>query len=151
MSGFSFQGEGLAALSSVCFAVGHFCSKRLTNTEKPSVVTGWQMLIGGLILIIVGYTFNGRIIFYGIKCLYIIIYLAILSAVAYTIWSTMLKYNPVYKISVFHLLTPIFGAILSGIILAENVLTIANIGSLLLVCTGIWLVNKKTVIKIKQI
>ena len=69
-------------------------------------------------------------------------YLATLSAVAYSLWGILLKYNPVSKVAVFGFMNPVFGVILSAIFLKENdALGLTSLISLILVCIGIYTVN----------
>ena len=73
----------------------------------------------------------------------ILFYLAFVSAVAYTLWSLLLSQNPVSRIAVFNFLIPVFGVILSTILLHEKgMFSMTTVLSLLLVCLGIWLVNR---------
>ena len=101
---------------------------------------------GGIILIIVGLLFGGRISGFTTSSVMLLIYLAMISSVAYTIWGILLKYNPVGKVAVFGFTNPIFGVILSAWLLGENnqAFTPQGIIALLLVCIGIFIVNKKT-------
>ena len=55
----------------------------------------------------------------------------------------MLKYQPVAKVTVYMFLVPVFGSILSAVILNENVFTVKNLIALIFVCLGILLVNKQ--------
>ena len=68
-------------------------------------------------------------------------YLAVLSAMAFTIWTLLLKYNPVAKISIYNSLTPVFGALCSAVVLGERFFSIKNLAALALVCGGVYLVN----------
>ena len=62
---------------------------------------------------------------------------------AYTLWSLLLSQNPVSRIAVFNFLIPVFGVILSTILLHEKgMFSMTTVLSLLLVCLGIWLVNR---------
>ncbi|MEE1105126.1 MAG: EamA family transporter, partial [Ruminococcus sp.] len=67
--------------------------------------------------------------------------LAFVSAAAFTVWTALLRIHPASKISVFNLLVPIFGTVLSGLLLGENILKIETLLSLLLIAAGILLVN----------
>ena len=50
----------------------------------------------------------------------VLLYLAFVSAAAYSLWSVLLKYNPVSKIAVFGFMNPMCGVIISGIVLKES-------------------------------
>ena len=70
------------------------------------------------------------------------VYMILLSSVAFLLWTLLLKYNPVGMISVFNFLIPIFGALLSALFLGESILELKNLIALSLVCSGIWLVTR---------
>lgn len=55
----------------------------------------------------------------------------------------LLKYNPVSKVTVYSFMTPVFGVLLSVLMLPEttNVSYISLIITLILVCGGILLIN----------
>ncbi len=69
--------------------------------------------------------------------------MALLSSAAFSLWNLLLKYNKVGPVSVYNFLTPIFGSILSAIFLGENIFEFKNMIALVLVCLGIWMVNKQ--------
>ena len=74
----------------------------------------------------------------------ILLWLAFVSAAAFTLWTALLKYHPASKISVFNLLVPVFGTILSGILLGENIFRAEIFLSLILITAGILAVNLST-------
>lgn len=43
-----------------------------------------------------------------------------LSAVAYTLWGVLLKYNPVSRVTIFGFMNPMFGVLLSAVFLGES-------------------------------
>ena len=66
----------------------------------------------------------------------------LLSAVAFVIWTALLYYNPVGKITVYNFMTPVFGVILSAACLGENLWDWRYLVALALVCFGIFAVNR---------
>ena len=73
----------------------------------------------------------------------LLIYMALLSTAAFSIWTILMKYNPVGKVAVFTFTIPIFGVALSGLLLGEQVLEVKNLIALVLVSAGIIIVNRK--------
>ena len=73
-------------------------------------------------------------------------YLVFLSAAAYTIWSLLLQRYPVSAITVFGFANPVFGVLLSALILGEGELLnwLHCIAALALVSAGIWIVNGRS-------
>ena len=111
--------------------------------EDPVVISGYQFIFGGAFMILLGLLLGGRVSFESGKGIAILIYLAFLSAVAYAVWGMLLKHNPVSKVTIFSFTTPIFGTILSLLLLPEasGVNPINLIITLLLVSGGILLLN----------
>ena len=66
-------------------------------------------------------------------------YLSFSSAAAYTIWSQLLKYNPVSKVAVLCFMTPVFGVILSALLLNEagQISMVQGAVALILITVGI--------------
>lgn len=143
---FKFNGEGFLMIAAFVFAVGAIYGKKLTKTMDVMVVTGYSLFIGGIMLMILGIIFGGRVYHFTKASSLLLIYLALLSSAAFSLWNLLLKYNKVGPVSVFNFLTPIFGAILSAIFLNENIFEYKNIVALILVCLGIWMVNKEKII-----
>lgn len=79
----------------------------------------------------------------------IVIYLAFVSAIAYTVWSLLLHYNDVSKVAVFGCLNPVFGAILSALILKESGQSFGmkEVIALVLISGGIFIVQKEGIAK----
>ncbi|MFT8348634.1 DMT family transporter [Clostridium saccharoperbutylacetonicum] len=141
-SSFTFKGEGFVMIAAIIFAGSAIYGKRVTQNQEPPVVTGFQLFIGGIILTILGFTLRGSLEGFTIKSTVLLIYMALLSSVAFAVWTELLKYNKVGIISVFNFLVPIFGTLLSAIFLGENIFDIKILIALILVCYGIFLVYK---------
>jgi drug/metabolite transporter (DMT)-like permease len=115
--------------------------KRLSQRIDPMVMTGWQLGIGGLVLLLGGLAGGGDIRGWSAGSLALLGYMAVLSAVAFTLWAALLKHNRVGQVTVFNFLIPVFGALLSALFLGEAVLEWRNLAALVMVCGGIWLVT----------
>ena len=134
-------GDGLILLSTVCSAAGNLLSKKIAAGRNPLLVTAWQLMLGGALLIIAGLCFGGRLDFSKLTGVWILIWLAFVSAAAFSIWTALLKYHSASRISVFTLLIPVFGTALSGLLLGESVFRIETLLALLLIAAGIVMVN----------
>lgn len=135
-------GEGFMLMSAVGQGIGAVVSRKVAKGKDAMLLTGWQLFIGGVFLSVVGLIGKGQI-YITAKGFILLLYLAVLSAVAFSLWTVMLKYHPVAKVTVYMFLVPVFGSILSAVILNENVFTIKNLIALIFVCVGILLVNKQ--------
>ena len=117
--------------------------KRYSKYEDPVTISGYQFIGGGIFMILVGLVFGGTVQISDGKRLAVLLYLALLSAIAYSVWGILLKYNPVSKVTVFSFMIPVFGVLLSGLLLSEssNVSPLNLVITLVLVSTGIVLLN----------
>lgn len=140
---FTIKGEGFILIASLILSISSIYSKKISQNKDAYTVTGYQLLIGGFILSILGYLLGGSLTNFNIKSISLLIYMAFLSAIAFALWAQLLKYNKVSAISIFNFLIPVFGTILSGIILKENIFNVKILISLILVCLGIFLVYRK--------
>jgi len=141
-SSFSIQGEGFVMLAALILSASSIYGKKITQNQDASIVTGYQLFIGGLILLLLGYISGGCLSGFTFKSTSLLIYMALLSSVAFAVWTQLLKYNKVGIISIFNFLVPVFGSLLSAIFLGENIFDIKILISLIFVCLGIYMVYK---------
>lgn len=138
----SFKGEGFMLLSGVASVYGTFQAKKLAQNLNPIIINAYQLLIGSILLLIVGIpSFVSRPLqttpFFWI----LLLYSAFLSAAAFSIWYTLLRYNKAGEVTLYRFVIPISGAFLSALILPEETLTSAVLIALGLVALGLIIVN----------
>ncbi len=143
----TLKGEGFILISTVAYAFSSVLMKHWSNEENPMMMSAWQFLLGGIVMSILGFALGGRISGFDLKSVLLLVYLASLSAIAYSLWASLLKYYPVSRIAVYGFMNPVFGFILSAFLLGESeAFGLKSIAALVLVCLGIYIVNytKKT-------
>lgn len=141
---FTLMGEGCIFLSTVAYAFSSVLMKSYSKEEDPVTLSGYQFVIGGLLMTAFGLIAGGRIHTISLSGLAMLVYLAFISAVAYSLWGILLKYNPISKVAVFGFMNPVIGVLLSAVLLNEyNMIGLMCIVSLILVCLGIYVVNKE--------
>ncbi|MDN2487358.1 DMT family transporter [Kosakonia sacchari] len=140
---FVWNGDGFIVLAAFILSAATLYGKRISQTVDPTVMTGWQLAIGGVALLIGGYLSGGTLEVHSFSAVAILGYLTLLSAVAFALWSMLLKVNRVSMIAPFNFVIPVAGTVLSAIFLGENILDIKYAVALVLVCSGIWWVNKR--------
>ena len=142
---FTLLGEGFVLLSQISYAMSGIMVKRYSQRYPVTMLSGYQFMLGGLVMAIVGFAAGGRMQMDAGPVGYVLLlYMALISAVAYTLWGTLLKYNPVSRVAIFNFLTPLWGTILSAIFLGEveQALQINKMVALVLVSLGIYIVNR---------
>ena len=139
----NFFGDAFVLFSSIAYAFSSVLIKRYSKYEDPVVISGYQFMIGGLFMVIVGKLCGGNIVVTDAKSVGVLAYLAFLSAVAYSLWGVLLKHNPVSRVTIFCFMIPVFGVLLSKLMLTETT-SVSNINiviTLILISVGIFMIN----------
>ncbi|HAH62566.1 MAG TPA: EamA family transporter [Treponema sp.] len=142
---FTLTGEGFMILSTVGAAFASVLLRLFSRYDNPILLSGWQFVIGGAVMAAAGYCTGGRLTFSSAQSGLLLLYLSLLSATAYSLWSILLKYNDVSRVTIFGFMNPVFGVVLSALLLGEGQ-TLADWkvpAALVLVCAGIIFVNGK--------
>ena len=134
-------GDILIFCSTVFAAGGNLIAKGVTKGRNPVSITGYQLLLGGSLLTASGLISGGRLDLLNAQGVLILLWLAVVSAAAFSLWTALLKHHPAGKIAVFNLLVPVFGTVLSGLMLGEQVWRFETLLSLILISAGIISVN----------
>lgn len=136
-------GDGMIIAATLIYGIFSVFIKIISKETSPMVITTYQLLSGGLLLMIAGWGMGGDMPVITWKGIALFLYLILISAAAFSIWNTLIKYNPIAKIAIFGSSIPAFAAILSAILLGEDILTWQNLVALIGVSGGIFLVNWK--------
>lgn len=139
-------GDLFVMISNIAYAVSSVLIKRFSKYEDPVVISGYQFIIGGSVMIGAGLIMGGKVAFGTPAAVGVIIYLALLSAVAYSLWGILLKHNPVSKVTIYSFMIPVFGVLLTKLMLPEsesNVSALSLVITLVLICAGIIILNYK--------
>jgi drug/metabolite transporter (DMT)-like permease len=139
----TFRGEGAMVIADLFYSLANCSIKIFSKYENTVVLSGYQFLLGGIILSLIGLCLGGRLSFYSPWCFPILLYLGFVSAGAFTIWGILLFYNPVSRISIFGFMNPVIGVFLSALLLGESneAFSITGLLALALVSLGIFIVN----------
>ncbi len=145
-SGITFSGEGAMLTADLFYALSGCCIKIFSRDDDPVMLSGYQFLTGGIILLAIGWLMGGNLVFAGSGCVLNLLYMGFISAGAYTVWGILLKHNPVSRVSILGFMNPVLGVLLSALFLGENreAFSLTGILALLLVSAGIVIVNRTT-------
>ncbi len=143
--GWSLLGEGFMILSVLMSALGSLISKEIAREIKPVTLCGGQLLSGGILLTAAGAVTGGQIhgSSIGFSGILLLFYMAFISAAAFSLWTILLTYHDMGKVTVYNFMIPVFGTILSAVFLGDDLWNPYILSSLPLVCAGIWLVNRE--------
>jgi drug/metabolite transporter (DMT)-like permease len=140
---FTLLGEGSIVMAAFVLSAASIYGKKVSQHVDSVVLTGYQLAIGGLALLLMGFAAGGTLTGFTVKSTALLAYLVALSSAAFALWTILLKYNRVSMVTVFNFMIPVFGTLLSALFLDERFLEWKNGVALLLVCYGIWLVTKE--------
>ena len=137
------NGEGFLVMAAASYGCSSVLIKRYSTREDPVVLSGWQFIVGGVLMTVAALLGGGRLVAASNRAWSLMIYLGFLSAVAYTLWSLLLQRHPVSRIMVFSFLNPVFGVLLSALLLDEvkDLNILRCLLAMGLVCFGVWIVN----------
>jgi len=143
---FHFYGEGFIIISSLISALASIYTKKLTGLKIPSfAISGYQLFVGGFILLVAGFIGSGgEMVHFSTVGSLLLIYMGFISAAAFSIWTILLKYNGVGKVSIYKFSIPLFGAFLSFFLMGERNIQSSVIIAAILVVVGILLINIET-------
>lgn len=139
----SFMGEGMILISALCYAVSSVLAKIFSKDDNPVLLSGWQFIFGGIVMIAGSLLAGAKFRLLSGPSLAVLVYLAFVSTFAYSIWTILMKYNDVSRVSIFGFMTPVFGVFLSALFLHEyQGFSLSYIAALAVICGGILLVTK---------
>ncbi|WP_449540267.1 DMT family transporter [Ferdinandcohnia sp. Marseille-Q9671] len=130
---------GLGA--SISWSIGTLLIKKWGMRFNIWVLTAYQMLFGGMILLLLSVTLETPSIQFTATSIFIILWLAIMaSIVQFAIWFYLINTGDPGKTSAFLFLAPFFGVLSGWILLNEVVEWFVYLGALF-IFAGIFLVN----------
>ena len=144
-AGFKLTGEGFILIAQFSYGMSTVLINIFSRKVSPVILSGTQFTMGGVVLTLIGIGMGGHLGNITAVGVVIIFYLAMVSAVAYTLWSVLLAWNDVSKVAIFGFVNPLCSVILSALILGEvkQAFNTGSLVALLLVCAGIYIVNCK--------
>ncbi|MFA9396789.1 MAG: DMT family transporter [Clostridiaceae bacterium] len=137
---FTFQGEGLLMLSGVFGSIGQILAKKRCTSVAPMTLNGWQMTLGGGVLLVFGIILNGGIVpLTSVFSIFLMLYSVMVAAVGFTVWYYLLQNVNVSEIVPFRLTIPVLGSMFSAIFLPGENISVNIIVGLLFVLFGMYI------------
>ena len=143
-AGMSVTGEGFLLVSMFASACSAGMIRAYGQSEDPVALSGWQFVVGGAMLAVFGCLAGGRLSAGSALAWGVLVYLSCLSATAYSVWSLLLRVNPVSRVAVYSFLQPVFGVLLSLALVGggDRVPVLRYGAALILVCLSIAAVSR---------
>jgi len=124
--------------AAVMWASGSFATAKLSLPSDPLVSVGWQMLLGGAVIVLAGLAAGElpdvSVEAFSARSLLALAYLiAIGSWVAYTAYSWLLQNAPLSKVSTYAYVNPVVAIVLGWLILDELITGTTVVGAAIIV------------------
>ena len=131
-------GLGAVVFAAVMWASGSFASPRLKLPGDPLVSTGWQMLLGGLVIVAVGLAVGEAPEVdpqaFSTRSVLALGYLIVFGSwLAFTAYAWLLQNAPISKVSTYAYVNPVVAIVLGFLILDEVVTPITVVGAAIIV------------------
>ena len=129
-------------LATVVFTLSGPWNKSVTKKADSFAVCFLNLFVGGAALFVLGTALGGRLGSVTPLGVLVLLYLAFICGAGYLLWALLMKNNPVSRIAVFGLIIPIMNVLLSALLNCEPLFEWNYLAALVLVCIGIFLVNR---------
>lgn len=130
-------------MSGVFGSLGQIIAKMKGRHIQAMSLNGWQMTLGGGILLMIGTIMNGGLVpLTSALSIFLMLYSVFVAAVGFTIWYYLLQNADVNAIVPYRLSIPVLGALFSALILAGESITINIIFGLVFVVAGMYVISK---------
>lgn len=138
----SLFGALLLLLGQISGSFGAAYLKIISKGRSAIWVGGWQSVISGGLLMLIGLCGNGSLSFTPGSSATLPTVVLILTSGAALIFSNQLyKYNPLSKVMIFSLLSPVLGVFSSAVMLGDSLHSVFVFTSLIINCAGVALVT----------
>jgi len=136
-------GDGLVTAAAVGWALQSVYMKHLVYRTDPFVLTLYQMALGFPCFFVANRLFESRLIhFVDAKIVLAFLYQgSIIAGLTFVAWTSLMRRHQIGQLSAFIFLTPLFGVLLSWLLLGDPI-TLPLLAGLVLAASGIALVNR---------
>ena len=140
--GGSARGVAYMLIATVLFTLAGPWNKSVTRRADSFAVCFVNLFVGGAALFLLGAVLGGRLEHWSVLSVLVLLALVFICGAGFIVWALLMKINPVSRIAIFGFVNPVVNVLLSALINGEPLFRWQYQGALVLVCIGIWLVNK---------
>ena len=116
----SFMGDGLILLNALFGALGSIIGRFTAKRMDMTTATGISMALGGAFLAAAGWMVGPAAVWkISASGVLILTALTLISAIAFTIYNSLVVYHPISKVAIFNAFIPVFGVCFSSLLLKE--------------------------------
>lgn len=147
--GASLGGIFLLLIAAASWGNGSFLSSRIDMPRDPAVSTAYQMLLGGLALLVLG-ALRGELAgldieAFSTRSIVALVYLIFMgSLVAFTAYVWVLQHAPVSKVATYAYVNPVIAIFLGWLVLSEEITVSIFGGAAIIVASVAFIVRKES-------
>lgn len=138
---FTWLGEGFMLISGIFTALVETLIKPKGKGIAAPLINWGQLLFGSIPLLLIGYIGLEHRLEWTATAIVLLVYSSIISAVSFILWYELLKVNDAGELAIYRLFFPIFGVILSALLIPGENLTLYIAFGLIMVVLGIIVLN----------
>lgn len=136
--GASLLALGACVFAAVMWASGSFASPRLKLPGDPLVASGWQMLLGGLVIsaagLAAGEAGDVDLEAFSLRSVAALLYLIVFGSwLAFTAYAWLLQNAPISRVATYAYVNPVVAIVLGYVILDEVVTAVTLVGAAIIV------------------
>ena len=136
--GASLLALGACVFAAVMWASGSFASPRLKLPGDPLVASGWQMLLGGLVIVAAGMAAGEAgdvdVEAFSTRSVVALTYLIVFGSwLAFTAYAWLLQNAPISRVATYAYVNPVVAIVLGYLILDEIVTPVTIVGAAIIV------------------
>ncbi|MFO7814741.1 MAG: DMT family transporter, partial [Halanaerobiales bacterium] len=139
---FNFTGEGFIIMTGVMSTIAILYVKYLSKNIDIMIITAYQMFFGSVTLFLIALSGSSlEALNFNLKSGVLLVYLAFISAAAFGLWYSLIKFNKVGYITIYKFIVPVSGVYLSALFIITESVNLNAVFALLLVSLGIVIIN----------
>jgi drug/metabolite transporter (DMT)-like permease len=132
--GASLLALGACVFAAVMWASGSFASPRLRLPGDPLVSTGWQMLLGGIVItatgLAVGEAGEVDVEAFSLRSVAALLYLIVFGSwLAYSAYAWLLQNAPISRVATYAYVNPVVAIVLGVLLLDELITPVTLVGA----------------------
>jgi len=140
---FALMGEGFVLLHCLLCAVVTILIRKFARQMDTARLNGWQLLLGGMMLTVTAIAGGAKPLIFNTSAVLLLVYMAAISAVAFTLWFMLLKYHKATVVEQYRFAIPLFGSLISVLVVPGEYLGFEMAAAAALVAIGILIVNRE--------
>jgi drug/metabolite transporter (DMT)-like permease len=143
LAGGVWIGDVLMLVTGLCSAGASLLTKRMVRSMHPLLLNGWQVFLGGLMLLAVALPLGPPDLPpIPFELVALTVYLALVTAIAFSLYYVVLRHHDLTLVATYRFVIPLCGFVESSLLIPNESLGWPLLAAAALVVAGIWVVHR---------